>query len=158
FADNDLALGRLVEAVSRSRFWKNTLIISVEDDAQNGPDHVDSHRSVTLVISAYSRRGVIHRFTNTSDIIATIIEVLHLGSLSQFDYYGRPLRDVFSDSADLTPYTALVPAVDLNEVNPKTTSMRIPGRSARALDLSDVDRADENDFNRELWFAFKGAR
>ena len=158
FADNDLALGRLVEAASRSRFWKNTLIIVLEDDAQNGPDHVDSHRSVAFVISAYSRRGVIHRFTNTTDLIATIVEVLHLGSLSQFDFYGRPLRDVFTDTADTTPYVALVPAVDLNEVNPIRSSRVIPGRSSKPLDLSAVDRADENDFNRELWFAFKGTR
>ena len=158
FADNDLALGRLVAAVSRSRFWKNTLIITVEDDAQNGPDHVDSHRSVALVISAYSRPGVVHRFTNTTDLLATIVEVLHLGSLSQFDFYGRPLREVFADVADTTPYAARVPGVDPHEVNPRVTGQVIPGRSARPLDLSDVDRADENDFNRELWFAFKGTR
>ena len=109
FADNDLALGRLVEALSRSVYWKNTVVFVVEDDAQNGPDHVDSHRSVMFAISANSRGGVRHRFANTSDVLATIIEVLHLGSLSQFDFYGRPLRDVFTDSADLAPYAAIVP-------------------------------------------------
>jgi len=153
FADNDLALGRLVDALSHSKFWKNTVVFVVEDDAQNGPDHVDSHRSVMLAISAYSHGGVQHRFTNTTDVIATIVEVLHLGSLSQFDFYGRPLRAAFGDSADLTPYTAIVPAQSLDELNPpaKTSS-----RSGRPLDLSAADRADEDDFNRELWLALKG--
>ena len=156
FADNDLALGRIVEAVSRSRFWKSTVIFVVEDDAQNGSDHVDSHRSVMFAISAYSRPGVVHRFTNTTDVIATIVEILHLGSLSQFDYYGRPLRGSFSDSADIAPYTALVPAVDLGEKNPPAAGHGTASRGRRALDLSAADRADENDFNRELWLAFKG--
>ena len=153
FADNDLALGRLIDALSHSKFWKNTVVFVVEDDAQNGPDHVDSHRSVMFAISAYSRGGVQHRFTNTTDVIATIIEVLHLGSLSQFDFYGRPLRDVFNDSADLTPYAALVPEQSLDEMNPPA---KISSRSGRPLDLSAVDRADEDDFNRELWLALKG--
>src|SRR5207245_8332199 len=70
-ADNDLALGRIVEALSRSPYWRDTAIFVLEDDAQSGPDHVDSHRSVLLVISAYNRAGVVHRFTNTTDVIAT---------------------------------------------------------------------------------------
>ncbi len=93
-ADNDLALGRIVEALSHSEFWKNTAIFVLEDDAQNGPDHVDSHRSPLLVISPYSRGGLIHRFANTTDVIATMSELLGLGHLSQFDYYGRPLRGI----------------------------------------------------------------
>jgi hypothetical protein len=83
-ADNDLALGRIVEAISKSPFWKNTLIAVLEDDAQNGPDHVDSHRSVLLVISAYSRAGTIHRFTNTTDF-ATIRKCT-LTRFLQFDH------------------------------------------------------------------------
>ncbi len=153
FADNDLALGRLVDAVSRSRFWKNTIIFVVEDDAQNGPDHVDSHRSVMFAISAYSKPGPVHRFVNTTDVIATIVEILHLGSLSQFDFYGRPLRGVFASEPDLSPYTALTPAQDLDERNP---TLRTGAAGARPLDLSGADRANEDDFNRELWRAFKG--
>ena len=153
-ADNDLALGRMVEALSRSAFWKNTVIFVLEDDAQNGPDHVDSHRSPMLAISAYSPRGVVHRWTNTSDVIATIGEILHLGPLSQFDFYGRPLRDIWMALPDLAPYTALVPAVDMSEKNPA----RGVGAAASArLDLSGEDRADENSFNRILWRAIKGS-
>jgi YVTN family beta-propeller protein len=152
-ADNDLALGRIVEAVSRSPFWKNTLIVSLEDDAQNGPDHVDSHRSVLLTISAYSRGGTVHRFTNTTDVLATIEHVLGLDALSQFDHYGRPLREVWTKEPDLRPYTALVPSVPLDARNPAG------GRGAREsarLDFDFEDVADERAFNAILWRAIKG--
>ncbi|MGH7624728.1 MAG: bifunctional YncE family protein/alkaline phosphatase family protein, partial [Gemmatimonadaceae bacterium] len=110
FADNDLALGRMIGALSRSPFWKSTVVFVLEDDAQNGPDHVDSHRSVLLVISPYNHGGVIHRFVNTTDVIATMVEILHLGALSQFDFYGRPLRDIFAGTPDLAAYDPLPPA------------------------------------------------
>lgn len=152
-ADNDLALGRMIDALSHSPFWKNTVVFVVEDDAQNGPDHVDSHRAPAFVISAYNRGGVVHRWTNTTDVIATMSEILHTGSLSQFDYYGRPLRDIWTAKPDLTPYVALTPAVDLNERNARNGA----GATASAgLDLTEEDRADENTFNRILWKAIKG--
>jgi YVTN family beta-propeller protein len=152
-ADNDLALGRIVEAISRSPFWKNTLIVVLEDDAQNGPDHVDSHRSVLLMISAYSRGGTIHRFTNTTDVLATMEGVLRLDALSQFDHYGRPLREIWSKEPDLKPYTMLTPAVSLDDKNP--TSGRGARESAK-LDFEFEDVADEAAFNRILWRAIKG--
>ncbi len=152
-ADNDLALGRMIEALSRSPFWENTVVFVLEDDAQNGPDHVDSHRSPLLVISPYNRPGTLHRFANTTDVLRTIEEILGLESMSQFDYYGRPLRDVFSDRADLRPYSALIPAVPLTEMNPPAG----PNATASAaLDLSIEDVADEDAFNRVLWSAIKG--
>src|SRR5918912_4640532 len=117
-ADNDLALGRIVEALSKSPFWKDTVIFVLEDDAQDGPDHVDSHRSVLMVISAYNRAGTVHGFVNTTDVIATMEEILGLAPMSQFDYYGRPLREVFTDKPDLRPYEALTPAQSLDEKNP----------------------------------------
>ena len=153
FADNDLALGRLVEALSRSRFWRSTVVFVVEDDAQNGPDHVDSHRAPFFMISAYSHAGVVHRFVNTTDVIATIADILHLGSLSQFDYYGRPLRGLFADSPDLTPYVAQAPEQRLDDRNPA----RGPGAAASArLDLRLEDESDDNLFNHVLWEAIKG--
>ncbi|MGI8767361.1 MAG: bifunctional YncE family protein/alkaline phosphatase family protein [Gemmatimonadaceae bacterium] len=152
-ADNDLALGRMIEALSRSPFWKNTVVFVVEDDAQNGPDHVDSHRAPAFVISAYNGGGVIHRWTNTTDVLATMSEILHTGSLSQFDYYGRPLRDIWATTPDLTPYVAIVPNVDLHEKNTKRSAGA--AESAR-LDLTEEDRADEDLFNRVLWKAIKG--
>ena len=153
YADNDLALGRMVEALSHSQFWKNTVMFVLEDDAQNGPDHVDSHRSPMLVISAYSRGGVQHRFANTTDVLRTIEDILGLSSLSQFDAFGRPLRDAFGSSADLRPYTALTPAISLDERNPAGTRN---ARLSEGLDLHVEDVANEALFNRILWRAIKG--
>jgi YVTN family beta-propeller protein len=153
FADNDLALGRIVEAVSKSPFWKNTVIFVLEDDAQNGADHVDAHRSPLLVISAYNRGGAFHRFANTTDVLRTIEEILGLQSMSQFDYFGRPLREIWADSPDMTPYAALTPAVSLDEVNPSGTR---GARESARLDLRIEDAADETLFNEILWRAIKG--
>jgi len=153
FADNDLALGRMVEALSRSPFWSSTVMFVLEDDAQNGPDHVDSHRSPLLVISAYNRPGVVHRFANTTDVLRTIEEILGLESLSHFDHYGRPLRDIWAAEPDLTPYAALVPVVPLDEKNPPNTAA---ARATALLDLRTEDAADEDLFNRILWSVIKG--
>jgi hypothetical protein len=152
-ADNDLALGRIVEAISRSRFWKSTVIFVVEDDAQDGPDHVDSHRSVLLVASAWNRRGVSHRFVNTTDVLATIEEILGLDALSHFDRFGRPLREIWTSSPDLSPYIALTPVQPLSELN--VASGADAQRSSR-LDFSRADRVDDDAFNRILWRAMKG--
>jgi YVTN family beta-propeller protein len=154
FADNDLALGRMIEALSHSPFWKNTVVFVLEDDAQNGPDHVDSHRSALMVISAYNRAGAIHRFVNTTDVLRTIEEILGVHSMSQFDYFGRPLREIWASTPDLRPYTHLVPGVSLDERNPAGT----PGAQAsEGLDLHVEDVANEALFNRILWRAIKGA-
>jgi DNA-binding beta-propeller fold protein YncE len=152
-ADNDLALGRIVEAISTSLFWKNSVIFVLEDDAQAGPDHVDSHRSVLLAISAYNRPGTLHRFVNTTDVLATVEEILGLGQLSQFDHYGRPLREIFSNEVDLTPYRVAVPETPLDELN----SASAPGaRESELLNLDSPDASDDDLFNRILWRAIKG--
>ncbi len=148
-ADNDLALGRVVEAVSKSPFWKNTLIVVLEDDAQNGPDHVDSHRSVLLTISAYSRAGTVHRFTNTTDVLATIEDVLGLDALSQFDHYGRPLREIWTTEPDLTPvHGARAVSVARRQESGVAAATRA---SLRQLDFDFEDVAEERAFNRVLW-------
>ncbi|HKP76878.1 MAG TPA: alkaline phosphatase family protein, partial [Longimicrobiaceae bacterium] len=153
FADNDLALGRMVEALSRSPFWASTVMFVLEDDAQNGPDHVDSHRSPLLVISAYNRPGVVHRFANTTDVLRTIEEILGLESLSHFDFYGRPLREVWADAPDLAPYSAITPDIPLDLRNPPNTAL---ARASARLALDAEDEADEDLFNRILWAALKG--
>jgi YVTN family beta-propeller protein len=153
FADNDLALGRIVEAISRSSFWKNTVVFVIEDDSQDGADHVDSHRSVMFAISPYNRPGTIHRFVNTTDVLSTIEGILHLEHLSQFDHFGRPLQGMWSATPDLTPYSAITPSHPLDEVNrPKATGYR---ESAR-LNLASADRNDDESFNRLLWRVIKG--
>ena len=152
-ADNDLALGRIVEAVSKTPFWESTAIFVVEDDAQNGPDHVDSHRSVLLVISPWARGGAHHRFVNTTDVIATMEAILDLKALSPYDHYGRPLREIWRTTADARPYTALVPSTPLTDRNPARGTGAI---ESRKLDLRYEDVAEEDLFNRILWSTIKG--
>lgn len=152
-ADNDLALGRMMAALTRTPFWKSTVVFVLEDDAQNGPDHVDSHRSPLLVLSPYSRSGVYHRFTNTTDVIRTIEGMLGLGSLSHFDYYGRPLNDIWASEPDLRPWDVITPQQSLTELNPGS------GRGAKEseqLKLDDVDESDDDFFSELLWHTIKG--
>jgi YVTN family beta-propeller protein len=151
--DNDLALARVVSAVSKTRYWRDTVIFVIEDDAQDGPDHVDSHRSVMLAISAYNRPGTQHRFTNTTDVLATVEEIAGLEPMSQFDYFGRPLNDIFASTPDLKPYEPIQPSVDLHELNPPNTDA---AKKSAMLDWSSPDAADEDTLNRILWAAAKG--
>ena len=106
-ADNDLALGKLVQLVSHSRFWKNTAIFVTEDDAQSGTDHVDAHRSLVLVLSPYSRRGVSHVHTSMASIMKTFDLIFGLPYLNQYDAAATDLSDSFTQKPDLTPYNAL---------------------------------------------------
>jgi DNA-binding beta-propeller fold protein YncE len=152
-ADNDLALGRMVEALTRSPFWKDTVMFVVEDDAQAGPDHVDSHRSPLLVVSAWNRPGTVHRFANTTDVIAAIEDILGLGRLGKFDHFSRPLTDFFAASADPRPYTAIVPSAPLDEMNPPKTAA---ARMSEGIDLTKPDRVDDALFNQILWSMLKG--
>ena len=154
-ADNDLALGRIVEALSKSPFWKDTVIFVLEDDSQAGPDHIDSHRSCFFAISAYNRPGTVHRFANTTDVVAAIEDILGLGRLSQFDYFSRSLADVFADTPDLSPWTAIVPQADMNEINPAKTAA---AQASEGLDFSVPDRVDDATFNQILWSMMKGAQ
>jgi YVTN family beta-propeller protein len=152
-ADNDLALARIVEAVSNSQFWKSTAVFVLEDDAQAGPDHVDSHRSVLLVISPWAASGVMHRFVNTTDVLATVEEILGLGALSQFDHFGRPLREIWRTTPDLRPFDTIRPTQSMTEQN---LALDDNARRSDRLDLSREDRADDDEFNRILWRAVKG--
>ena len=152
-ADNDLALGRIVQALSHSPYWKDTVIFVLEDDAQAGPDHTDSHRAPFYAISAYNRPGTVHRFINTTDVVAAIEDILGMGRLSKFDYFSRSLADIFAPTADLAPYDPIVPTQDLNEKNPPNTAA---ARMSEGLDLSAPDRVDDQVYNRILWLMLKG--
>ena len=149
-AENDRALGRIVEALSRSRFWGQTAVFVLEDDAQNGPDHVDAHRSPLLVASPWVRRGVVDStFYTTASVLRTIELVLGLRPLSQFDAGAMPLFTAFVSRADTTAVAALPARWPLDESNP-------PGRSA--LDpraFSRPDFADEQVLNEEIWGTVK---
>ena len=152
-ADNDLALGRIVQALSHSPYWKDTVVFVVEDDAQAGPDHVDSHRAPFYAISAYSRPGTVHRFINTTDVVAAIEDILGMERLSKFDYFSRSLADIFAPKLDLTPFDPIAPQQDLNEKNPQNTAA---ARMSEGLDLSAPDRVDDQTYNRILWLMLKG--
>jgi hypothetical protein len=152
-SDNDLALGRIVEALSHSPYWKDTVIFVVEDDSQAGPDHVDSHRAPFFAISAYNPPGTIHRFVNTTDVIAAIEDILSMDRLSKFDYFSRSLADTFTQSPDLTPYDATAPKQDLDEKNPPNTAAAL---MSEGLDLTQADRLDDALYNRILWLMMKG--
>ncbi len=152
-ADNDLALGRIVQALSHSPYWKDTVIFVVEDDAQAGPDHTDSHRAPFYAISACNRPGTVHRFINTTDVVAAIEDILGMGRLSKFDYFSRSLADIFAPTPDRTPYDPVIPTQDLNEKNPQNTAA---ARMSEGLDLSAPDRADDQLYNRILWLMLKG--
>jgi hypothetical protein len=129
------------------------VVFVLEDDAQSGPDHVDSHRSPFLAISAYSRPGTIHRFANTTDVVAAIEDILGLGRLSKFDYFSRSLSDVFAATPDLTPYQAVTPTANTEELNPGQTAAALLSQD---LDFSRPDRVNDELFNRILWLMIKG--
>lgn len=154
-ADNDLALGMLVEAVSKSRFWPATAIFVLEDDAQNGSDHVDSHRAPAFVISPYTRgRGVDSTMYNTVSMLRTIEHILGLRPMTIHDATARPMWAAFLARPDLRPYQAEKPRVPLNERNPQSSPLA--ARSA-SLDLTEADRIDDDEMNRILWLALRGS-
>ncbi len=153
-ASNDLALGRLVEAVSRSKYWPKTAIFVIEDDAQNGPDHVDAHRTVGLVISPYTKRKALDSTQySTAGMIRTIELILGLSPLSQFDAAAKPMFASFSDKADTSPYTALPAEIDLNA---KNTALSYGAERSMKMDFSEYDRIDDFELNEILWRAVKG--
>jgi len=158
-ADNDYALGLLVEAVSNSPYWKDTAIVVVEDDAQDGPDHVDAHRSVALVISAYNRPGaLIHEFHNTVSLIRTIELLLGMEPMNQLDATATPMN-IFSAEPDLKPYKALLPNVALDNLvtpPPRDAATAYWMQRTAEQDLAHADMADPEMLNRIIWFSVKG--
>jgi YVTN family beta-propeller protein len=152
-ASNDQALGQMVDAISHSRFWKETAIFVIEDDAQNGPDHVDAHRTVGLVISPWVKRGVVDStMYTTSSFVRTMELILGLPPMTQFDTAATPMFASFTTAAAFDPIDAQPPKVDLMTRNPPNG----PGaRASLKLDFSDYDRADPDELNRILWEALR---
>jgi DNA-binding beta-propeller fold protein YncE len=163
-ADNDLALGRIVEAVSKSPQWKETCIFVIEDDAQSGPDHVDGHRTVFLAVSPYTRRGSLDStFYTTTSMVRSIELMLGLDPMNRFDALADPLAACFTDASDLTPYKAVPNNVPLDERNPSGKALNAADRywleKTLALDWSHVDAPDPYWLNRINWYSlFKGTR
>lgn len=154
--DNDLALGQVVEALSHSRFWKEMAIFVLEDDAQNGPDHVDAHRSVAFVISPYARRKVVDStMYSTNSMLRTMELILGLPPMSQHDAAAPPMFRSFTDTPNLEPYTALPVSVPLDERN----GPNAPGaKASMRFDLDEEDAAPDIEFNEVIWKSIKGER
>ncbi len=160
-ADNDYALGQIVEALTRTRFWKKMAIFVVEDDAQNGVDHVDGHRTVALAISPYTKRGSVDStFYANQSILKTIELILGLPTMSLFDLIANDMRASFTNEPDFTPYSAVAPQQSLYDVNPSRAQLR--GLALRAANDSarmrwDVPDAVPSDkLNKILWHATRG--
>ncbi len=158
-ADNDYAVGRLVEAISSSVYWKDIAIFVIEDDAQAGPDHVDSHRSVGLVISAYNRPGaLIHAFHNTVSMIRTMEMLLGIAPMNQLDASAVPM-DIFQATPDLTPYKAVLPTIAAGNFlteKPKDKATADWMKKSQRQNFAHADMADPQVLNAVIWFACKG--
>lgn len=154
-AQNDLALGRLVDHLSHSRRWRDTAVFVVEDDAQNGPDHVDAQRMTAYVISAYSRGGVVHAHHSTAGILRTIELLVGLPPMSAYDAAALPFYDAFTTTPDLRPYDALPERVDLTARNTRTAYR---ARDSARLDFSREDAVPAATLNDILWHAVRDPR
>jgi len=160
-ADNDYALGLIVDQVSHSKFWESTLILVVEDDAQDGVDHVDGHRTVALAISPYIKRGSVDStFYSQPSMLKTIELVLGLKHMSLFDLIANDMRNSFQPKPDLMPYTAEVPRQSLYEVNPPLQSIsgqaRKDAEASLRMDFTSPDAAPTEKLNRILWRDARG--
>ena len=160
-ADNDVSLGRIVEAMSKSRFWSNTVIFVTEDDSQSGWDHVSAYRTVGMVISPYTKIGaVIHTNYNQPSMVRTIEQILGIPPMNVMDATAMPMFDCFSQKADLTPYKALDNQIPLDEMNPKMSGLKgqalYYAQKSMEPQFDGIDTGDDDLFNRILWFSMKG--
>ena len=163
-ADNDLAFGQIVEALSKSRFWKETCIFAIEDDPQAGWDHVSGYRTTGYVVSPYTKRGkVVSTQYNQTSILRTMELILGLPPMNQLDASATPMFDCFTDKPDFTPFTAVTNNVPLDQMNPdpkKVTDLllRKNAYASARLPLEEPDKCPEDQFNRILWHAMKGSQ
>ena len=153
-ASNDLGLGKIVAAATRSRFWKEMAIFVIEDDAQNGPDHVDAHRTTGFVISPYCKRGVVDStLYTTASMIRTMELILGLPPLTQFDAGATPMLGCFRKTAKLTAYQLRQPTVDLSARNTEKSPFAL---QSQQMNFEEYDRAPEDELNRILWAVSRG--
>ncbi len=154
-ANNDYAVGMLVDRVTHSKYWPETAIFIIEDDAQNGPDHVDARRTVGLVLSPYSRLGSVDStLYTTSSMLRTIELLLGLQPMSQYDAAANPMYAAFATKKDLTPFDHLKPLID---VNAKNTPRSYGAQASLRMDFSDVDLIPMRELNEIIWKSIKGA-
>jgi hypothetical protein len=153
-AENDLALGRIIEGISHSKFWPQMAVFVIEDDAQNGSDHVDAHRTESLVISPYTKRHAVDStLYSTTSMLRTMELILGLKPLSQFDAAATPMYNAFQSRPDVTPFRHREAEVDLAAVNVHTAWG--VEQSAR-MDFSREDAADDLQLNEVIWRSIRG--
>jgi len=154
-AENDLAVGMVVEGLSKSKFWKNLAIFVVEDDAQNGSDHVDAHRSTALVVSPYTKRNIVDStMYTTCSMLRTMELILGLDPMSQFDASAKPMFNSFTATPDFKTYAKRAPKVDIKARNLSTAW---GAEKSLKLNLDKEDQADDLVFNEIIWKSVKGA-
>jgi hypothetical protein len=163
-ADNDLAFGQIVEAISHSRFWKETCIFTIEDDPQAGWDHVSGYRTTAYVVSPYTKRGaVVSTQYNQTSLLRTMELMLGLPPMNQLDATATPMFDCFTSTPDFTPFKALPNNVPLDEMNPEPKKIADPllrrhAYASARLPLERVDQCPEDLLNRILWHAMRGSQ
>jgi hypothetical protein len=161
-ADNDLAFGQVVEAVSHSKFWKDTCIFAIEDDPQSGWDHVSGYRTTAYVVSPYTkRRSVVHTQYNQTSVLRTIELMLGLPPMNQMDATATPMFDCFVETPDFAPFKSVPNQVPLDEMNPnpkqvRDSQLRKDAYASAKLPLDKVDQCPEDVLNHILWRAMKG--
>lgn len=153
-ADNDLAVGMFVEYLSKSPVWKESIVFILEDDAQNGPDHVDAHRSPLYIASPFIKRGFVdHTSYTTTGVLRTIELILGIPPMSQYDAAATPLWRCFTAKPDLSPFTALPATTDITE---KNTAVNWLSEKSATFDLTKEDRVPDNEFSEVIWKGVKG--
>ncbi|MGQ9672856.1 MAG: alkaline phosphatase family protein [Candidatus Aminicenantales bacterium] len=163
-ADNDLAFGQIVEAFSRSRFWREMVILAIEDDPQNGFDHVSGYRTTAYLAGPYVKRGaVISTLYNTTSILRTIEQILGLPPLNQFDATAGPMFDCFTEEPNFQPFTAVPNRIPLDELNPACRDisdelLRKNALLSAKLNFGQIDACPETLLNRIIWHSVKGSK
>jgi len=153
-ADNDLAVGLFVDYLSRSPIWKETAIFIIEDDAQDGPDHVDAHRTTAYVAGGFVKRNFVdHTMYSTSSMLRTMELILGLPPMSQYDAAAEPMWRCFSTVPNIAPFTSRPINVDLGA---KNTAENIWQEKSETLDFTEADRIPDDEFNKIIWYAVKG--
>ncbi len=153
-ADNDLAVGMFIEHLSKSSIWNQSAVFILEDDAQNGPDHVDAHRSNALVVSPYTKRKYVdHTMYSTSGMLRTMELILGLPPMTQYDAAAMPMFRSFTSKPDFTPYQSVPSFINLGDIN---TAYTPSAKRSEGLEFAEVDSNDDNLFNEILWKGIKG--
>jgi YVTN family beta-propeller protein len=163
-ADNDLAFGRIAEALSHSKFWKEMAIFAIEDDPQAGWDHVSGYRTTAYCLSPFAKRGaLVSTQYNTTSLLRTMEQILGMKPMNQFDASAMPMFDCFTDKPDFTPFKSVPNKVPLDQMNPDPMSILDPilrqdAIVSATLNFLEVDRAPEDVLNRIIWRSMKGSK